>query len=85
MALQVALLPCLIGYGMIARRLYEDSDTMREGSKYWKWIETYVGEDYCKAMEVGRGMLNRLCALAPLIDLRSHRRACYKAISLPHR
>lgn len=55
LALQVALLPCLIGYGIIARRLYDDPDTVREGSKYWKWIETYIAEDYRDAMETGRG------------------------------
>lgn len=55
LALQVALLPCLIGYGIIARRLYDDPKTAREGSRYWKWIETYVAEDYCDAMKLGRG------------------------------
>ncbi|RAR07442.1 atp-dependent rna helicase dbp2 [Stemphylium lycopersici] len=39
LALQIALLPCLIGYGIIAKRLYEDTNTVRVGSKYWKWIE----------------------------------------------
>lgn len=54
LALQIALLPCLIGYGIIARRLYDDPQTVRQ-SKYWKWIETYVAEDYCEAMTNGRG------------------------------
>ena len=57
LALQIALLPCLVGYGIIARRLYDDPNTVREGSKYWKWIETYVAEDYNEAMKVGRGKL----------------------------
>jgi thiaminase len=55
LALQIALLPCLIGYGIIARQLYDDPNTLREGNKYWKWIETYVAEDYLDAMQVGRG------------------------------
>ncbi|KAF2729047.1 hypothetical protein EJ04DRAFT_503080 [Polyplosphaeria fusca] len=50
LALQVALLPCLIGYGFIARRLYDDARTVRHGNKYWKWIETYVADDYVQAM-----------------------------------
>ncbi|KAF1978337.1 hypothetical protein BU23DRAFT_595557 [Bimuria novae-zelandiae CBS 107.79] len=56
-ALQIALLPCLIGYGMIGRRLYDDPKTVREGSKYWKWIETYVEEHYCQAVQVGRELI----------------------------
>ncbi|KAF2280094.1 uncharacterized protein EI97DRAFT_491606 [Westerdykella ornata] len=54
LALQVALLPCLIGYGRIARRLYDDPKTARE-SRYWKWIETYVSDEYCEAMRLGSG------------------------------
>src|SRR5690242_2581146 len=38
LALQIALLPCLIGYGIIAKRLHQDPKTIREGNKYWKWI-----------------------------------------------
>lgn len=56
LALQVALLPCLIGYGIIARRLYDDPKTARQG-KYWKWIETYVAEDYREAVELGSGKM----------------------------
>jgi ATP-dependent RNA helicase DDX5/DBP2 len=54
LALEIALLPCLIGYGRIARRLYDDSNTVRQ-SRYWKWIETYVAEEYCEAMRLGSG------------------------------
>lgn len=55
LALQVALAPCLIGYGAIARRLYEDPKTKREGNVYWKWIENYVADDYVEAVVVGSG------------------------------
>lgn len=51
------LLPCMLGYGMIARRLYDDSKTVREGNKYFRWIEEYISEGYTKAVEVGRGQL----------------------------
>ncbi|KAH5387384.1 hypothetical protein HBI33_065030 [Parastagonospora nodorum] len=57
LALQVALLPCLIGYGMIARRLYEDPKTVREGSRYWAWIEQYIGQEYMDAMVRGSDLI----------------------------
>jgi thiaminase len=55
-ALQVALAPCLIGYGDIAKRLYADPNTKRQGNIYWKWIENYVADDYSEAVRVGSGM-----------------------------
>jgi len=54
-ALQVALLPCLLGYGVIARRLYDDPKTKRDGNTYWKWIENYVANDYTEAVSLGCG------------------------------
>lgn len=54
-ALQMALAPCLLGYGDIARRLYDDPKTTREGNIYWKWIENYVADDYAQAMQMGSG------------------------------
>jgi thiaminase len=48
--------PCLIGYGIIAARLHKDPNTKREGNKYWTWIETYVAEDYTKAVRIGTGI-----------------------------
>ena len=54
-ALQIALAPCLIGYGEIAKRLYADPGTKREGNIYWKWIQNYVAEDYVEAVNVGSG------------------------------
>ncbi|PSN66793.1 hypothetical protein BS50DRAFT_600440 [Corynespora cassiicola Philippines] len=58
LALQVALLPCLIGYGIIARRLHEDPKTARK-SQYWKWIENYVADDYVEAMQKGSGLIEK--------------------------
>ena len=54
-ALQMSFAPCLLGYGFIARRLYDDVKTIREGNRYWKWIENYVAEDYKEAVKVGSG------------------------------
>jgi thiaminase II len=56
LALQVALAPCLIGYGVIAKRLFADPKTLREGNRYWKWIENYAAADYSEAVELGIGM-----------------------------
>ncbi|KAL3474879.1 DNA polymerase family B-domain-containing protein [Aspergillus californicus] len=57
LALQVALAPCLIGYGAIAQRLYTEEKTLREGNPYWKWIENYVAEDYTEAVRLGSELL----------------------------
>ena len=68
-ALQVALAPCLIGYGHIAKRLYADPNTKRQGNIYWKWIENYVADDYSEAVRVGSGMAPSLSgSLTGLMD-----------------
>lgn len=51
----MALAPCLIGYGAIAKRLYTEKETLREGNRYWRWIENYVAEDYTEAVRLGSG------------------------------
>ena len=51
----MALAPCLIGYGAIARRLYTDQETLREGNRYWQWIENYIADDYTEAVRLGSG------------------------------
>lgn len=56
-ALHIAMAPCLIGYGVIAQRLYHNPLTKREGNIYWNWIENYVADDYVEAVRVGSGML----------------------------
>jgi thiaminase len=56
LALQIAFAPCLLGYGLIARRLYDDPETLREGNLYWKWIENYVAKDYNEAVLAGSGI-----------------------------
>lgn len=56
-ALQIAMAPCLIGYGHIAQRLFNDPETKREGNIYWKWIENYAADDYVEAVRIGSGRL----------------------------
>ena len=44
--LQVALAPCVVGYGEIGRRLMADPATRLDGNPYRAWIEMYAGADY---------------------------------------
>ncbi|PSR79912.1 Phosphomethylpyrimidine kinase-domain-containing protein [Coniella lustricola] len=59
LALQVALAPCLLGYGAVAKMLHGDSRTIRGGNRYWTWIENYIAEDYIQAVNIGSGLLER--------------------------
>jgi hydroxymethylpyrimidine/phosphomethylpyrimidine kinase len=60
LALQIALLPCLLGYGMIGSRLKELQTTNppKEPNAYLTWIENYVADDYTQAVQTGRGMFD---------------------------
>ncbi|KAK0637234.1 Phosphomethylpyrimidine kinase-domain-containing protein [Bombardia bombarda] len=58
-ALQVAMAPCLLGYGVIAKQLHADSRSKREGNAFWTWIENYVAEDYVAAIKTGSELLER--------------------------
>jgi thiaminase len=42
---------------MIARRLYEDPQTVRVGSRYWEWILQYIGQEYVDAMMRGSDLI----------------------------
>lgn len=55
LALQVALAPCLIGYGQVAERVHADTSSVREGNPYWKWVENYIAEDFVEAVKIGCG------------------------------
>ncbi|KAK8015662.1 hypothetical protein PG991_008550 [Apiospora marii] len=61
LALQVALGPCLLGYGAIGQALYDEKNenTKREDNTYYKWICNYVAEDYVEAVRTGRALLER--------------------------
>jgi thiaminase len=54
----MALAPCLIGYGDIAKRLHADPNTKQDGNIYWTWILNYVADDYTEAVKVGRGLIS---------------------------
>ena len=44
--LEIALAPCTVGYGEVARRIMADPARMVEGNPYQSWIESYSGEGY---------------------------------------
>ena len=54
-ALQMALASCSIGYGVSAQLLQADIKTKREGNPYYKWIKSYLGDDYQQAMRITSG------------------------------
>lgn len=55
LGLQVAIAPCLLGYGALAKMLHGDSRSIREGNHYWSWVENYVADDYVQAVKTGSG------------------------------
>ncbi|KAK2612194.1 trifunctional hydroxymethylpyrimidine kinase/phosphomethylpyrimidine kinase/thiaminase [Conoideocrella luteorostrata] len=58
LALQMALAPCLLGYGAAAEMLHSHELTHRdEGNPYWPWIQNYVADDYIEAVRVGSELL----------------------------
>lgn len=61
LALQIAMLPCLLGYHMIGHRLHsiQDPKAPENANRYKKWIENYVAEDYTAAVEEGRALIEK--------------------------
>ena len=54
--LQLALAPCLLGYGAVGKQLYSSPHVQKgENNRYWAWIENYVAEDYTTAVKTGSG------------------------------
>ncbi|KAL0931354.1 thiamine biosynthesis protein (thi-4) [Colletotrichum truncatum] len=61
--LQMALAPCLLGYGAVAKQLHGDVKTKRDENTYWKWIENYVADDYVQAVKTGSELIERHAVL----------------------
>ncbi|KAF9101749.1 hypothetical protein BGX29_005286 [Mortierella sp. GBA35] len=60
--LGLAIAPCLIGYGEIGRRLYNDPRTLKDDANpYWEWIKNYEASDYQSAVTRGIVNLERQC------------------------
>ncbi|KAK0305895.1 trifunctional hydroxymethylpyrimidine kinase/phosphomethylpyrimidine kinase/thiaminase [Friedmanniomyces endolithicus] len=62
LALQVSLLPCLLGYWVIARRLQSLQASLKSPNRYATWINNYVGEDYTAAVIKGRALIEKHAA-----------------------
>ncbi|MDJ0389654.1 TenA family protein [Roseomonas sp. E05] len=58
--LEVALAPCTVGYGEVARRIAEHPRRRREGNPYESWITAYSSPEY---QALARGAAERLDAL----------------------
>ncbi|KAF8988797.1 hypothetical protein BGZ52_000751 [Haplosporangium bisporale] len=60
--LGLAIAPCLIGYGKIGTRLYNDPNTVRgDANPYWDWIKSYNDSSYQDAVVRGVANLERQC------------------------
>ena len=44
--LDVALAPCVVGYGEAVERLLADPATRRQGNRYAAWMDAYAGAEY---------------------------------------
>jgi thiaminase/transcriptional activator TenA len=60
--LDVALIPCIVGYAEIAARLLADPQTVLEGNPYRPWIEAYTGHEYLQAVQASIEALDVLGA-----------------------
>ncbi|KAG0226983.1 hypothetical protein BGW41_004004 [Actinomortierella wolfii] len=62
--LGLAIAPCLLGYGQIGNRLYNDPNTVRgDANPYWEWIENYHASDYQSAVDRGIANLERQASI----------------------
>lgn len=61
----MALAPCLLGYGDVAKMLHGDARSKREDNRYWEWIENYVADDYTQAVKTGSGEIEQPCRPLP--------------------
>ncbi|KAG6024725.1 hypothetical protein E4U40_003122 [Claviceps sp. LM458 group G5] len=60
LALQMALAPCLLGYGAVAKMLHAHESTRRGADNvYWPWIQNYVADDYVQAVRLGSELLEK--------------------------
>ncbi|EEU39103.1 uncharacterized protein NECHADRAFT_94485 [Fusarium vanettenii 77-13-4] len=59
LGLQMALAPCLLGYGAVARMLRDHKDTVEENNTYWAWIKNYNEDDYTQAVRLGSELLEK--------------------------
>ncbi len=56
----MALAPCTVGYGEVARRILADPATVLDGNPYRSWIETYAEPGYQAMAEAAAARLDAL-------------------------
>ncbi|OAA41030.1 Phosphomethylpyrimidine kinase type-1 [Metarhizium rileyi] len=59
LALQMALAPCLLGYGAVAQMLHSHDLTRRDDNAYWPWIQNYAADGYKRAVRLGTELLEK--------------------------
>ena len=60
--LEIALVPCTVGYGEVARRIMADPERMVTGNPYQSWIESYASEGYQSMAEAAAIRIDALGA-----------------------
>jgi len=58
--LEVALAPCTVGYGEVARRILADPARRVEANPYQSWIDTYAAPDYQALAEAAAARIDAL-------------------------
>ncbi|MCX8134234.1 MAG: TenA family protein [Roseococcus sp.] len=58
--LEVALAPCTVGYGEVARRIMADPARKAQGNPYQSWIDTYAAPDYQALAEAAAARIDAL-------------------------
>ncbi|KAF7726152.1 hypothetical protein EC973_009044 [Apophysomyces ossiformis] len=74
--LQIAMAPCLLGYGEIGLKLYNDPQTKREGNPYWTWICNYAEDSFQEAVRTGKELLEDLAAHSASTSPRRFKELC---------
>lgn len=60
--LHIALAPCLIGYGVLARWIEQQSWHQVHNNPYQSWIDMYTGDEFHAAMEAEIEWINKRLA-----------------------
>lgn len=60
-ALQMALLPCLLGYLHTALNIKARPSSVKNESDnpYWRWVENYTADDYREAVKAGHDLIEK--------------------------
>ncbi|OQO07806.1 hypothetical protein B0A48_06597 [Cryoendolithus antarcticus] len=62
LALQISLLPCLLGYSVIAKRLHARKTVDSKPNRYQTWIDNYTADSYGEVVATGRALIEKHAA-----------------------